>query len=71
VSISDEALEKSIHLSTRYILTKHLPDKAIDLIDEAAARKSTITYKIENDEEYKKIEQEINKISKKIEKAIE
>ncbi len=38
VRISDEALEAAARLSTRYITERKLPDKAIDLIDEAAAR---------------------------------
>ena len=36
--ISDEALEAAVELSTRYISGRFLPDKAIDLMDEAAAR---------------------------------
>ncbi|HZU86021.1 MAG TPA: ATP-dependent Clp protease ATP-binding subunit [Anaerolineaceae bacterium] len=36
--ISDEALESAAHLSARYITERFLPDKAIDLIDEAASR---------------------------------
>ncbi len=40
VAISDEAIEASLELSTRYIHDRFLPDKAIDLIDEAAARLS-------------------------------
>lgn len=38
VSISDEAIEAAVHLSKRYIADRFLPDKAIDLIDEAAAK---------------------------------
>ncbi|MBQ5926980.1 MAG: ATP-dependent Clp protease ATP-binding subunit, partial [Clostridia bacterium] len=38
VQISDEAIEAAVTLSTRYITDRFLPDKAIDLIDEAAAR---------------------------------
>ncbi|MDW8053707.1 MAG: AAA family ATPase [Anaerolineae bacterium] len=38
VRISDEALEAAARLSARYITERKLPDKAIDLIDEAAAR---------------------------------
>ena len=34
-----EALESAVHLSQRYISDRHLPDKAIDLLDEAGARK--------------------------------
>ena len=39
VSIADKALLASVHLSSRYINDRYLPDKAIDLIDEAASKK--------------------------------
>ena len=38
IVISDDAIEAAVKLSTRYINDRYLPDKAIDLIDEAAAR---------------------------------
>ena len=38
LSITDDALEAAAHLSARYISDRFLPDKAIDLIDEAASR---------------------------------
>jgi len=38
VEITDDALEAAARLSARYITTRRLPDKAVDLIDEAAAR---------------------------------
>lgn len=38
VSISDDALEAAVHMSARYVSDRFLPDKAIDLIDEAGAR---------------------------------
>jgi ATP-dependent Clp protease ATP-binding subunit ClpC len=38
VAITDEALQAAAELSSRYIQERHLPDKAIDLIDEAASR---------------------------------
>ena len=37
VKISDQAIEAAVDLSSRYIFDRYLPDKAIDLIDEAAA----------------------------------
>lgn len=37
VAISDEAMDKAVELSERYITSKFLPDKALDLIDETAA----------------------------------
>ncbi len=39
LKISDEALSAAVKLSKRYICDRYLPDKAIDLIDEAASRK--------------------------------
>ena len=39
VKISDEAVYSAVNLSVRYITDRFLPDKAIDLIDEAASRK--------------------------------
>lgn len=38
VTITDEALKAAVDLSTRYIMDRFLPDKAIDLIDEAASK---------------------------------
>ncbi|MDL2237353.1 ATP-dependent Clp protease ATP-binding subunit [Christensenellaceae bacterium OttesenSCG-928-K19] len=38
VQITDEALKAAVDLSTRYIMDRFLPDKAIDLIDEAASK---------------------------------
>ena len=38
LKISDEAIEAAVHLSRRYINDRFLPDKAIDLVDEAASR---------------------------------
>ncbi|MDC3116294.1 AAA family ATPase [Alphaproteobacteria bacterium] len=39
ITITDKALSASVNLSSRYINDRYLPDKAIDLIDEAASRK--------------------------------
>lgn len=71
VIISDEAIDKAITLSKRYILNKQLPDKALDILDEASARKSTVQHKLDNDDTYKKQEARIEEINKEIEKAIE
>ena len=38
IVITDEAIEAAVQLSSRYITDRYLPDKAIDLVDEAAAR---------------------------------
>ena len=71
VVISEEAIDRSITLSKRYILNKQLPDKALDILDEASARKSTMQQKLDNDETYKKQEKRIEEIHKQIETAIE
>ncbi|MBC7243030.1 MAG: AAA family ATPase, partial [Anaerolineae bacterium] len=44
VKISDEALEAAVRLSHRYVTDRRLPDKAIDLIDEAAAKLRVAIY---------------------------
>src|SRR6201999_2992867 len=44
VTILDEALEAAVTLSSRYVTERHLPDKAIDLVDEAAAKLRVDTY---------------------------
>lgn len=71
VALSEEAIDAAIHLSKRYILNKQLPDKALDIIDEASARKSTMQQKLDNDDTYAKQEKKIEKIQKQIEDAIE
>ena len=38
MKITDDALEAAVKLSARYITDRYLPDKAIDLIDEAASK---------------------------------
>ena len=71
VQIEEDALIMSVTLSKRYMMNKYLPDKALDIIDEACARKSTMNQKLDNDKEYKKFEETLAKIQKKIEEAIE
>lgn len=45
LTITDEALEASVSLSDRYITDRYLPDKAIDLMDEAASRMRIMSHK--------------------------
>lgn len=71
VQITEEAVDAAISLSRRYMLNKHLPDKALDIIDETCARESTMNQKLENDESYKENEEKISQLQKKIEEAIE
>ncbi|OIJ21593.1 ATP-dependent Clp protease ATP-binding subunit ClpC [Anaerobacillus alkalidiazotrophicus] len=46
VTITDEAIEESVKLSDRYISDRFLPDKAIDLVDEAASKVRLRSYTI-------------------------
>ncbi len=71
VQLDETSISSAITLSQRYMLNRHLPDKAFDIIDEACARKSTMETKLDNDKEYQATEKEIEKIEKKIQKAIE
>ncbi len=66
--ITDDALEASITLSKRYVNDRFLPDKAIDLIDEAAAKKR-IKSKTSNDK-IKKLQKKLTAIMKKKEECV-
>ncbi len=57
VRITDDALETAVHLSVRYIPDRFLPDKAIDLIDEAASRLRLVT--VEKPENLKILEEKL------------
>lgn len=67
VQIKDEAIEAAAVLSDRYISDRFLPDKAIDLIDEAASRMRTHSQVMPND--IKQIEDEITKCEQNKEDA--
>ena len=67
VRITDEALETAAALSKRYITDRFLPDKAIDLIDEASARARINTLEIP--EELKALERSIDDLRKEKEEA--
>src|SRR4051795_13469589 len=67
--ISDEALRASAELSSRYIQDRHLPDKAIDLIDEAGSRLRIRT--MSAPPRYRELEEEIEKVRADKESAIE
>ena len=68
VKITDEAIKSAVELSTRYINDRFLPDKAIDLIDEAASRVKMKTYT--QPESLKKLEDEISTLDKEKEDTI-
>ena len=68
VKITDEALEAAVNLSIRYIPDRFLPDKAIDLIDEAASRLKLKSMTAPPD--VRDIEQKIENIKTEMESAI-
>ena len=68
VKITDEAINSAVELSVRYINDRFLPDKAIDLIDEAAS-KARLNEFIEP-ELIKKLQEEIEKVKNDKEEAI-
>ena len=69
LQITDEALEAAVKLSARYINDRFLPDKAIDLMDEAASRVRMETEEISP--ELKSLEEKIAALAKDKEAAIE
>ncbi len=68
VKITDEAINAAVELSTRYINDRFLPDKAIDLIDEAASRVKMRTYT--QPDILKKLEEKIAAMNKEKEDSI-
>ena len=68
VKITDQAIDAAVKMSTRYINDRFLPDKAIDLIDEAASRAKLKTYT--EPENLKKLEEEIEETRKNKEEAV-
>lgn len=68
VRITDSALIAAVKLSSRYINDRYLPDKAIDLMDEAASKVRLSTYT--SAPEIKELEQEIKRLEDEKEKAI-
>lgn len=68
VEISDEVICECVKLADRYIYDRYMPDKAIDLLDEAASKVRMKTYTVPDD--IKILEEEINKVKSKKEEAI-
>lgn len=68
VQITDSALQAAVKLSTRYINDRFLPDKAIDLIDEAASKVRLASYV--QPKEIKVLENDIEALNKTKEEAI-
>ena len=68
VKITDGALEAAVKLSDRYISDRYLPDKAIDLIDEAGSKVRLKAFTAPPD--VKKLEEQIKRLSKEKKDAI-
>lgn len=68
VTITDEALETAVKMSVRYINDRYLPDKAIDLIDEASSKLRLSTYV--DSPQVKELEKENQQLEKEKEAAI-
>ena len=69
VEITDEALEAAAKLSDRYVADRFLPDKAIDLIDEAASRVRLATFVAPPD--LKELEDRLEELKKEKEAAVQ
>lgn len=68
VKITDEALEAAVALSTRYISDRYLPDKAIDLVDEAASRVRLKAFTAPPD--LKELEEEVKRLNEEKKAAV-
>ena len=68
VKIPDDAIQAAVKMSARYISDRFLPDKAIDLIDEAASRQRLKSYTAPPD--LKQLEQELEVIEKEMAAAV-
>ena len=69
VTITDQAIVAAANLSDRYISDRHLPDKAIDLIDEAGSR--MVMRRMKTPPDYKELENDLSRVRKEKEQAIE
>lgn len=69
VIITDEAIEQAVKLSDRYITDRFLPDKAIDLIDEAASRVRVQSYTVPPN--LKELEAKLEEIKKEKDAAVQ
>lgn len=69
VTITDEAIEASVQLSDRYISDRFLPDKAIDLIDEAASKVRLRSYTAPPN--LKELEQKLEEVRKEKDAAVQ
>jgi len=70
VTITDEAIDAAVTLSDRYMTDRFLPDKAIDLIDEAAACVRVAKSGESGTKKLQALEEEIAKVTRKKQKAV-
>lgn len=68
VHITDKAIEAAVHLSDRYITERFLPDKAVDLMDEASAKKRI--KHLEDSQEVDHLENDIRQIRQEKDRAV-
>ncbi len=68
LKISDDAITSAVKLSVRYISDRYLPDKAIDLIDEAASKKRILSFTPTPD--VREMEEKLKKVTAEKEEAI-
>ncbi len=68
IIISNKAIEECVNLSQRYITDRFMPDKAIDLLDEASSKAKMKTYMLPKS--IKKVEEKVNEIEKEKNEAI-
>lgn len=69
VTISDDAIESAVRFSDRYITDRFLPDKAIDLIDEAASRVRLRNYTVPPN--LKELEEKLDEVKKEKDAAVQ
>lgn len=69
VKIADNAIKAAVYLSDRYISDRHLPDKAIDLLDEACAKVRLRASSVPK--ELKELDQKIDELQKQLRSAVD
>ncbi|MFY9457394.1 MAG: ATP-dependent Clp protease ATP-binding subunit [Candidatus Spechtbacterales bacterium] len=70
ITIEDETIEAAVQLSARYIRDRFLPDKALDVLDEAASRLKSKSAIVEHTKKIRELEKQKISLGKNKEKAI-
>ncbi len=68
VQVTDKALEAAVHMSQRYITDRNLPDKAIDVLDEACSKVSLRGYKVPDN--LTALEESVKELARRKEESI-